>query len=148
MSFEKLYEENKFAEAEKTLAETSKSDLTEVINQTSVVSNLVLGKKIEKAVVRLIVSNKKVAKSNEIHSQVNLFISFVVLVVIISEYQLQVQEANFLTDQRRFLLKLLPALIGSCVTIFVIYAFYHSEKFIPSRLQGFFKKLWPWKRGP
>jgi hypothetical protein len=59
MSLEELFRENEFTEAEKALVRTAETILESDINKTSVITSLVLGKKIEKAVERLIVSNEK-----------------------------------------------------------------------------------------
>lgn len=67
MDFQKLFNEYDFSDAERDLAGKSKTAYTSEMNQSRVISELVLNKRIEKAAKDIISSNESLAKSNRNH---------------------------------------------------------------------------------
>jgi len=65
----KIFEENQFSEAEKNFMLKSETAITHDMNQSCIVSEFVLGKRIEKAAKEMIDSNEKLASSNEKYSK-------------------------------------------------------------------------------
>jgi len=61
----KIFKENEFSEAEKNFILKSETAVTHDMNQSRIVSEFVLGKRIEKAAKEIIDSNEKLAESNK-----------------------------------------------------------------------------------
>ncbi|NQU99805.1 MAG: hypothetical protein HQ538_03635 [Parcubacteria group bacterium] len=65
MNIEKLLDEYKISNDEKTFILRSNTALTADMNQSRIVSEFILGKRIEKATDEIIESNEKLSESNK-----------------------------------------------------------------------------------
>jgi len=75
MDLQNLFSEYKFSEAEKKFIAESKTPYTSDINQSRIVSEFILGKRIEDATNKIIESNKKLAASNEKYAKRMLWLT-------------------------------------------------------------------------
>lgn len=67
MDLKELFNEYNFSEAEKKFIGRAKTAYTSEMNQSRIVSEFILGKRIEKATKEITKSNKRLAESNKKH---------------------------------------------------------------------------------
>lgn len=67
MDLKELFNEHNFSETEKRFIGNAKTSYTSEMNQSRIVSEFILGKKIENATDKIIHSNERLAESNKKH---------------------------------------------------------------------------------
>lgn len=75
MDLNKIYEEFKFSENEKEFMKESAKNYTSEISQNRIISEFILGKKIEKSVDKIISCNESLAKSNEKYARAMIWLT-------------------------------------------------------------------------
>jgi hypothetical protein len=88
MDIKDILKEHEFSDAERVFMEKSYTTITADINQSQVVSELILGKRIEKAARDIIESNRQLSETADRSARVLVLLTTVL--VVISLYQLAV----------------------------------------------------------
>ena len=68
MDLEKIFKEYSFSEVEKQFMRDSKTAFTKDINQSRIISEFILGKRIKRATDKIIRTNKELSASNDTYS--------------------------------------------------------------------------------
>lgn len=87
---QKIQDRYNFSDEERLLTRLSVTSQTSDINQSRVVSELVLGKKIERATDKIVASNEKLSASNEKHSRAMVRLTWALVFVGIIQIIIQV----------------------------------------------------------
>ena len=134
MWLREILEKYNFSAEERALVHTHTNDQ----DKSRVVADLILAKKIESAAERVITSNETQTKSNAQFTTALVFFAFIQLVV-------EIYDSSYPQSIK---------VVYTVVVVILAFTFLaplenlNGIKQFLSRLQGFVKKLWPWKRKP